>query len=331
MPLKYNYEAPDWGLTTLVRNAMRINRPPTNDDALLGIEFEMEGRFVSPEIADRMRDWTGVRDGSLRGESAEYVSRHPLTRDNYVRALELLSIRLSEAGARVVPSQRCSSHVHLNFANSTMAQAANFVFLWFLVEDFLVEHSGRERLGNNFCLRLCDAEEYISEIIEAWQTANFRHIAEARIRYAALNVASLVKYGTLEVRSFRGVADPLELRPWLDLLLELYDLAHQFDTPLQIIGEFSGATPQGFISQRMPRIWRLIRNRPNLTDELYEAVRRCQDLAYMIRWDNLRPEARPRDRDPFNLVHVQTMPVEFNDMVQGLDIDDEDEDVNNDF
>lgn len=296
MPLNYNYEAPAWGLTTRVRDVIWIQHPPENDDALLGIELEMEGTRVSPDIAERMRDWVGVRDGSLRGSSAEFVSRHPLSREAYPRALELLRDRLREARVVVTPSQRCSSHVHLNFANSTVAQAANFVFLWFLVEDFLVEHSGRERQGNNFCLRLRDAEDYLAEIIEAFQNTNFRHIADGRIRYAALNVASLVKYGTIEVRSFRGVADPVMVQPWIDLLLELYDLAHQFDTPLQIVGEFSGATPQGFISQRLPQIWRLIRNRRNLGDELYESVRRCQDLAYLIRWDHL-PATAP-DRAP---------------------------------
>ena len=59
----------------------------------IGIEVEVEGRGLPNAVTG----WNVVPDGSLRGESAEYVLRQPVPRDKYEDTLNNLRDALSSA------------------------------------------------------------------------------------------------------------------------------------------------------------------------------------------------------------------------------------------
>src|SRR5690606_27696704 len=107
--------------------------------------------------------WLVHADGSLRGESAEYVLRNPLDRVGVEKALNYLSKKLDKAECNY--SWRTSVHVHINMQKETLMTLYNLVCLAILFEDSLSKFSGPSRMGNLFCLRAKDAE-FLIDIIK---------------------------------------------------------------------------------------------------------------------------------------------------------------------
>src|SRR5690606_24321632 len=98
-----------------------------------------------------------------------------------------------------------SLHVHPNMLNETFQTMGNFLTLYSLFENLLIRYSGPNRLSNLFCPPICDAEETSRNIVgmmEAVENKKFKGLMydENRVKYAALNLSSLSRYGSLEVR-----------------------------------------------------------------------------------------------------------------------------------
>jgi len=94
------------------------------------------------------------------------------------------------------------------------------VYLYYIFENLLVKWSGEEREGNRFCLRLADSAEIPIQIRNIFQ-GNLRPIEENQIRYSALNLASLRKYGSIEFRSLNGTTDRERITKWLTIINKL--------------------------------------------------------------------------------------------------------------
>ena len=189
---------------------------------LLGVEIECEGANL--QIPSE-QFWNTEADGSLRGrfpsESAEYVLKGPQSVEFTKKAL--IHLNEIQKDAQLKFSFRTSVHVHCNMQDATEDQILNTMYTYFLIENTLLRYCGDVRIGNRFCLRLGDAEEllvYIKHfIIHGFD--GLRQIDENRVRYAALNMASLRKYGSLEFRGMRGTMDPEVLFPWIDAIANL--------------------------------------------------------------------------------------------------------------
>lgn len=104
---------------------MLLNKP--RKAGLLGVEVEVETlKGELPRIHDDLAAWNVTHDGSLRGESAEYVFKEPL-------------------------GPRASVHVHVNVLEMTKQQLDNFLYSYLLLEDVLMSFCGEGREGNRFC------------------------------------------------------------------------------------------------------------------------------------------------------------------------------------
>lgn len=206
---------------------------------LLGVEIECEGANL--QIPSE-QFWNTEADGSLRGrfpsESAEYVLKGPQSVEFTKKAL--IHLNEIQKDAQLKFSFRTSVHVHCNMQDATEDQILNTMYTYFLIENTLLRYCGDVRIGNRFCLRLGDAEEllvYIKHfIIHGFD--GLRQIDENRVRYAALNMASLRKYGSLEFRGMRGTMDPEVLFPWIDAIANLKKYAMSKKDIVEIHKEF---------------------------------------------------------------------------------------------
>ena len=129
-----------------------------------GIEIEMEGRNLQ---LHRPTYWRQDNDGSLRGESMEFVLRYPCERAKVSGMLGYLQTKLKEQEATLSPSPRCGVHVHINCQHMKIQQVFNFSYLYYIFEDILMEYCGELRKGNLFCMTLEDAGGIIPSLIEA--------------------------------------------------------------------------------------------------------------------------------------------------------------------
>lgn len=246
--------------------------PRTNGE--IGIEIELEGSNVDEAGAP---GWRVERDGSLRGDSAEYVMRKPvMLREvhKYVRALQK---SLDDADAEPVDTGRAGVHVHVNMQQYSMTQVINYICAYMIFEDCLTDFCGEHRVGNLFCLRVRDADRLIFSLRDRIRRKDLLNINNNANRYAAINIESLPKFGSLEFRAMRSTVDPMEISQWAGMLVCIRDWAVKFDDPRDIIQEFSVDGPLQVFEDVFQQYEELLEFDP---DSMYEGMRNAQFLAF---------------------------------------------------
>lgn len=196
---------------------------------LLGIEIEAEGRGMN---AVQTKYWRSENDGSLRGDypysRAEFVLNAPIDPKEVVPALQELVKALPEAEFDF--SYRTSVHVHVNVQELTHAQIMSFVYTYLLLEEPLMTYCGKGRKANRFCLRLGDAEGLMDTLKKVAATASY-HDCDDNIRYSSINLAALMKYGSLEFRGMRGNIEIPVIHTWTRALMALREYAIKQESP----------------------------------------------------------------------------------------------------
>lgn len=250
---------------------------PTDE---IGIEIEVEGQNLPTDIQFY---WVVHHDGSLRGESAEYVLKEPIKRKNVLSFLEYLKGKLRNSV--IHDSIRTSVHVHINMAEKTILQVYVILVVYFILENLIVELAGKNRVGNLFCLRLKDAEYLLDQLILAAQKDSYKVFGnEQTLRYAAVNVCALSKFNSLEFRAMRGTTDPEVISEWVDILLSVVDHSIEFyKTPLEVIQDFSAVGPGAFAEKILGVHLNKFKDY-NIHKVLWSGIRLVQSLAYCTDW-----------------------------------------------
>lgn len=178
-----------------VMEAFRLpKRASTSGD--VGIEIEVEGdNLPRPD-----EYWRCERDGSLRGESMEYVLEEPLKLPKALDALAHLDACYIRGNTNVHESVRAGVHIHINVQKLTVVELFSFMTAYLILEDLLIKYCGEYREGNLFCLRTRDAEFLLHTLEGVASKKNYEAFSSDMLRYASMNVCSLWRYGSLEFR-----------------------------------------------------------------------------------------------------------------------------------
>jgi hypothetical protein len=267
----------------------------------VGIEIELEGKnFLYHENVPP--PWVYKEDGSLRGEeSAEYVLKNPIEFNEVEKVLKTLFDKLAEKKAKFDDSNRTSIHVHLNCQEFYLNRLAAFMGLWFCLEEILTQWCGEHRVGNLFCLRSRDATAIISQLRKFLKSDGKFELSD-NLHYAGLNANALRKFGSLEIRTMRGVSDPDVIKDWVEILQRLYEYSAEFNDPRNVCSLFSGHGPLQYFYEVLGDKASCVRAGVNWTDEeirasMYRGIRLAQDICYCRDWDLYRPQSlKP---DPF--------------------------------
>ena len=213
----------------------------------IGIEIEAE--FNIPLNWDETPpNWIATRDGSLRGESAEFIVRNPITRNGIEKTLNNIYNYIEPAGLK--DSDNCSVHVHINCQTLTIPQAVTFAALYYIFEPALMPLCGEHRSGNLFCLTGLESQ-YQFTVLEQIALGNNR-LRRDDIKYAAMNLFALKSYGSLEFRAMKFPISKDELSQWIKILLELKDSAMRFNSPVEILDKFSELGLPDFVATYLP-------------------------------------------------------------------------------
>lgn len=257
----------------------------------LGIEIEVEG--INLPIATKI--WRNEEDGSLKGESREFVLKKPGSLEEVKAALDYLDKLYIEAGSTVYDdSIRTGVHVHVNCQKLTMTQLYNYMTVYLIMENLLVKWCGESRQGNLFCLRSTDAEYLLHEIIEAARDARkayLRRFQTNNLRYASMNVKALGDYGSLEFRSMRGTRDLNLVYKWAETLLNLRTFAEEFANPQTVIERFSMDGPEKFMVDALGDNYDLF-SCEEAVQLLWAGMRNAQDIAYCTDWQTFEPKTK---------------------------------------
>lgn len=258
-------------------------------DGDLGVEVEVEGSNL-PEI--RGKYWRTDNDGSLKGESFEYVLEKPLSIEDADLAMDSLERAYVNAGATINDSVRCGVHIHVNVQKLTIPQLYNFITLYSILEEVMLDYCGIGRKGNLFCLPLNSSAGVIYELRNCADKARFRNLHSDEYRYCALNVKALGDYGSVEFRALRGGPDLAKIKLWYTLLLHLRHVACTYDNPTEII---IGCSRKGcsnifnevcgsFISAGM------FSKSCNIARKLKDGIQAAQAIAFSCDWSKYDEE-----------------------------------------
>lgn len=200
---------------------MRVNDYLKLDpvDGQFGIEIEMEGSRIREA---NVKGWDIEDDGSLRNnpECCEFVLHKPLSFEGSIKAVTTLNDKHAEWNAKINWSYRCSTHVHYNVQQMDVRKLLSSIYLYYIFENMLVKWSGKERVGNRFCLRMKDSHYICHNIRELFETG-LRGADANATRYSALNLASVREYGSVEFRSLEGTTDIARITKWLTYITKV--------------------------------------------------------------------------------------------------------------
>jgi hypothetical protein len=215
-------------------------------DGDLGVEIEVEGENL-PAVFEN--GWKTEDDGSLRG-GLEYVFEGPCSLPEVKNRLVYLKKRFKDYKAAPKFSFRTSVHVHLNVQQLTYNQLLNVIYTYLLIEEPLMNLCGEERKGNRFCLRLADAEGMLDSLNKLFggDEKSLQRIQNNKMRYAAINIEALGKYGSLEFRAMKGNMDTDKIVMWCNSLLRVREFASKFANPTEIYNTYIKEDAKQFFS-----------------------------------------------------------------------------------
>lgn len=259
----------------------------------IGIEVEVEGSNLPPQLRYY---WERISDGSLRGESCEYIFKKAFQRKTVGKALAYLEKKLSQDSTRVFPSPRTSVHVHVNVQDLSMTQVHNFILLYLLYETFLIKLCGEERAGNFFCLQNKDAEfisSFLAEMEPRARVARASYHTD-ELRYAALNINALSRFGSLEFRGMEGTIEAERISSWVSILLKLKDASRSFTNPSEMFNQLSLTGAHPFTEQIFQDDFNKVftEDNPLTMSKLHENIWRLQEIAYLVDWKAVMEEER---------------------------------------
>ena len=283
--------------------------PLRKQDGEVGIEIEIEGEDLPSCRANPY--WKGVGDGSLRGESIEYVLKKPVKRNKVLPALRNLKTAWFKTGSVIDPSERAGVHVHINMQEETLAVTGTFMCLYYCFESVLLRYCGESREGNHFCLRVRDAEFVLRYIEHAIETGDLGSLHTDKIRYASMNLKALPTYGSLEFRGMRSTSNLKEIYSWANMLLSLKDEAKRLGSPSAIAGMLSEEGILVALNRIFGKEAALLGGR-DVEELVYEDMRSVQTLMFNPSWTGeVRKRVFPRQAE-INPVQIPLInPVEI--------------------
>lgn len=213
-----------------------------------GIEIEVEGQNLPGAIPG----WEVHREGSLRGEAMEYVTRGAISDDDLPRYLSALTRELERNNADINDTYRAGTHVHYNMLQRTADSVIKAIILWTILEPLFLKYCGKNRDGNLFCVSSYDTGD-----MPAWLTRHYMNVERGRSvfgnvgrgKYSALNTNCLSSLGTLECRAYPSTVDPVKITEFcqiVDCILKERD-----DHPKTWVKK-ADTDPHGFLNEIFP-------------------------------------------------------------------------------
>ena len=250
----------------------------------VGVEIEVEG----DNLPDVEQYWRAEHDGSLRGESIEYVLRKPLDMPQVRDSLSYLNTMYLDNDTVVHESVRAGVHVHINVQELTMVELYSFITAYIILEDILIKYCGEYREGNLFCLRMRDAEYLLYELEQVASDKDYSKFQSDILRYSSLNVCSLWNYGSLEFRAMRGTRDLDIIGDWAEILLNLRNESLKFETPAQIVEMLQEHGAESFLETFLGTFKDKLCNDVDWEELINEGLYRAYQLAMSTDWESFK-------------------------------------------
>lgn len=258
-----------------------------NKDGVVALEVEAE---AYNEAFPVIKDWSTETDGSLRYFGMEFKSQRPIKESALSSHLNTLIEGVSKIKF-VENSPRTSVHVHVNVLGLTPSEIWTAVTAGWLLEPAMFRMCAPKRSGNLFCLRIQDAKglfDLIEHDIEQSMSGQgflpFNNFRGNAYRYANLNIASVYKFGSLEVRALHGTFDKDLIETWAKMCIAFVHRSKQYGTPEKLFEFVSNNGYDAFIKSVLGTD--LAEKLPKISDQEYgDQMERVVPMVLLCDWD----------------------------------------------
>lgn len=191
------------------------------EQVILGLEIELEQvhHQALMEGLKFKQFWNFHQDGSIAPGGLEYTFEAPQP-DFIVPSLVHDFTQTAKRNAKAGPT--AGIHVHVQATTFSYERLTRLLLLYALVEPELYWWAGIERSQTRFCRPWWLLGTQEKEFWKALGSGKDVHLpVSPELRYSALNLAALSKFGTLEFRHLPSTLDPERILKWITFLTEL--------------------------------------------------------------------------------------------------------------
>src|SRR3989344_9687671 len=302
---------------------------------MIGLEIEMEGTLnpISELGSNYTILWEQKEDSSLRVVDEynpfEIIFKVPLSGKDLSEAINQYEIGLQKLKTPPVWGERTSIHVHLDVRECTLKQLFNILVYYTIFEAPLFKFAGPLRSTNIFCLPFASAEGRIFEGLSEGNLYYDDHLSKLTsesLRYSALSLYSLKKYGSLEFRHLAGTSDVQKIRTWINIImcLKKIDLTNSIkEIPTHFSENGILKVTEEIFGELTPALLY-----PEFNMDVLRGIRHSQDLLYSDNFKGIPPSqdlvALPEALEKFieskKLLVASDIPYSYVEPQQGIAI-----------
>lgn len=215
------------------------------DSTMIGVEIEFErgDRFSSSSKFNQF--WRMEGDGSLRNEGREIVFREPFSGDNARTALALAE----KSTAKCAFTDRCGLHVHIDCRDLKPSEVNSVILTYLLFEPVIFPVCGAGRENSNFSVPLWTNKQLLRDLGSGAHINRLSNRVGGEDRYAALNLGSYERMGSLEFRAMRGTGNAKLIEDWAEILLSIRAYGRTRPDFREMIKRSSEAMPEQLFSE----------------------------------------------------------------------------------
>lgn len=263
----------------VAQDARTFNDAPEDElvlnKAYVGVEIEVENCKKEIDFSrPGSQLWTRKEDHSLRNYGMEYVFSNPLCGYDIIVAIR----DFCEEAQRLkyTDSPRTGIHVHVDIRDMSPNQLHTMLLAYAAFEKPLFNYIAPDRYTSNFCMPWLEASNHLTDLgalIFGNSDSNIRRVFERQHKYSALNLESMMRFGTVEFRHMHTTLEPNQILAWINVCLSLKKFAMRYDQDPQNFLQTFSMGPERLCDLVFGRYSRLLTGYPGFRHDAYLGMR----------------------------------------------------------
>ena len=257
------------------------------DGNVFGLEVEVEGDFY--RLCERGgRNFNVERDGSLRNGGAEFILATPCDAKALVLRYRRLLANIKEDVGK--QTGQAGIHIHVNVTDLTVSELLTMYTILVCAEPCISKLYHPSRQYSLFALPVAYAQEIVDflclshrfrpTVLKWWKDLS-------QYKYCNINLASVARNGTIELRGLETLCSHRKLSRILNVLEAAKEMAKEYNTPMALIESLSDQGVKFVIDQLFGEDAQELFNQKDCMDNL----RIIQPLAYLCdSYEEEKPE-----------------------------------------
>lgn len=259
---------------------------PDPTSRLYGVEVEYENVIDPPNVRDIR--WNVTPDGSLRNNGLEFIT-HPISLHQAVTAFRHLNRVAGQESWE--DTARTGIHVHADMRDLTFDRVKGVIAAYAAFEPLMFRLVDTTREENIYCVPWYRAPDQarVVPFLGRRRIDTERTAGVGLVKYSALYLRPLWKFGTLEFRQAETWRDPAPFRRWICAISRLVEWGKD-ETPESVIEKCS-SNPNQLVQDIFGWTMRHVTDPESVMDEVNSLATVDEMIPYTYKesdwtWDN---------------------------------------------